>query len=207
MAQVTHDINTKTPGAWAGDFLGREHLLPGGARVDPSQFLATDGTLVTLTANALANATSLAVSALANTIPVGTLLYFGGTAKFARVTTAPAAGATSIAVEAIPTALSNGDVATYAGSGTKPVSIPSGTPIGRTYTERDAGTPFGPAVNTDDEIYLVAFDVSDARQVADVELYRKGGIVKENFLPGWSTMASNLKTAIRARYECTTGVA
>jgi len=207
MAEVSGTTNQLSAPAWAGDFLNREHLMPGGAKLDATQFLATDGATVTLTAGAIVGAVALAVAALANSIPVGTLLYFGGAGKFARVTVAPAAGATSITVEALPTALDNGDVATYAGTGTKAKTVVSGTPIGRTYAERDAGTGFGPAVSTDDEIFLVAFDVTDAATLADVELYRHRSIVKENFLPGWSTMAGALKTALRARYQCTIGQA
>jgi hypothetical protein len=84
-------------------------------------------------------------------------------------------------------------------------SVPSGTAIGRTIAERDAGTGFGPAAAADDEIYLVAFDITDAVRNPDVELYRHNSIVKENFLPGWAGLASGVKTAIRARYTCTLG--
>jgi hypothetical protein len=207
MAEVSGTTNQLSGPVWAGDFLDREHLMPGGAKLDASQFLATDGATVTLTALAAEGAVALAVAALANSIPAGTLLYFGGAGKFARVTVAAAAGATALTVEALPTALANADVATYAGTGTKPKTVVSGTPVGRTYVERDAGGHFGPAVSTDDEIFLVAFDVTDAAELADVELYRHRSIVKENFLPGWSTMAGALKTALRARYQCTIGQA
>lgn len=204
MAQVTQQTNQLTGPAWAGDFLNREHLMPGGAKVDAAQFLTTTGTRVTLTAGAALGATSIAVTALAAPIPTGTTLRFGAS-KFAYTTAAVAAGATSITVEALVTALVAGDTATYAGSGL--VSIPSGTAIGRTYAERDAGNHFGPAADTDDEIYLVAFDVSDATRNNNVELYRHESVVKENFLPGWSTMVTALKTALRARYQCTMGAA
>jgi hypothetical protein len=39
-------------------------------------------------------------------------------------------------------------------------------------------------VSTDDEIFIVAFDVTDAVTYPDVALYRLQGIVKENYLPG-----------------------
>ena len=204
MAGITQGPSrTTAPAAWVGDFLDREHLIAGGARLDPAQFVATDAVVATVgAAGAAQGATSVPVAALAGPIPSGTVLDFGG-AKFARLTAAAAAGATTLAVAALPTALVSGDAATYAGVGLK--TIVSGTPIGRTFAERDAGTPFGPAVSTDDEIYLVAFDIADATRRQDVELYRPGSIVKENFLPGFASMASNLKTAIRARYQCTAG--
>ena len=104
MAGVNTYLNQLTSPTWAGDFLDREHLMPGGAKVDASQFMATDGAAVTLTANALVNAVSIAVSALANPIPSGTLLRFGA-GKYAYTTANAAAGAVTIAVEALPVAL------------------------------------------------------------------------------------------------------
>lgn len=190
---------------WAGEALGPGQLIPGGAKVDAAQFLATDAVVVTMGANASIGATSLTVAALTGPIPSGTVLDFG-TNKFARLTAAAAAGATTLAVAAIPTALTNAtDSATYPGVGRK--SIPSGTPIGRTIAERDANTPYGPAINTDDEIYLVAFDIYDATQINDVELVRNNVVVKENFLPNWTNVGGTLKTAIRSRYRCILGVA
>lgn len=121
---------TLTTPRWAGDYLGRESLIPGGARLDAAAFAAD-------------------------------------------------------------------------AEGRK--GVPSGTAIGRTLAERDAGAGFGPAAATDDEIYLTAFDVTDAARNPDVELYRPGRVVKENYLPGWADLAAELKTAIRERYTCTLG--
>jgi hypothetical protein len=119
---------TLSSARWQGDYLDREHLVPGGATVDAAQFTAgSDGK------------------------------------KY----------------------------------------IPSGTILGRTYAERDAGTGYGPAADTDDEFFLVAFDVSDAGDVADVELYRHGSIVYENFLPvTFSTNSATIQAAIRSAYQC-----
>jgi hypothetical protein len=119
---------------WAGDFLNREHLIPGGAKVN-----AADA----------------------------------------------------------------GFVADSAGR--KP--IPAGTVIARTIAERDASTGFGPAADTDpaSETYIVAFDVTDANDINDVELYRPNSIVKENFLPGWGALSAAVKALVRARYLCTRG--
>jgi hypothetical protein len=96
MAKVEHTSGSVTSPAWAGDFLDRNSLMPGGARVDPAGFTADS-------------------------------------------------------------------------KGRKPIA--SGTLLGRTYAERDAKTGFGPAAATDDEIYLLAFDVTDAVFLPDCELY------------------------------------
>ena len=132
MARMTAETTgTLTAPIWAGDFLNREHLVPGGAKVDPAGFAAD-------------------------------------------------------------------------ANGFKP--IPSGTPIGRTYAERDAGTAFGPADAADDEVYLVAFAVRDALRNNDVELYRHNSIVKENFLPNFAGIAAGVIAKIRSLYSTTKGV-
>lgn len=193
---------TLTSPVWAGDFLNREHLIPGGAKLNAAAFNGPDAVVVTTSAAAIAGAVALAVVALTGPLPADTMLYFGGT-KYARVTVAAAAGATALTVAALPTAIAAGDSATYAGTDAK--AIPSGTIIGRTIAERDALTGFGPAADTDDEIFIVAFDITDADSVADVELYRHGSIVKENFVPGWAGVAAGLKTKVRTLYACTIG--
>lgn len=190
---------------WAGDFLDPQYLIRGGAKLDASQFNATDAVVVDVgAAGAAQGATSVPVDALTGAIPSGTTIWFSA-AKFIHLTAAAAAGATTLTVTAIPTALVDADVATYAGVGRK--TVDSGTPVGRTIAERDAGTGFGPAVSTDDEIMLVAFSVYDVTQIDDVDLVRPfaGFTVKENFLPGFSTWLTALKTAIRARYICVLG--
>jgi hypothetical protein len=90
--------------------------------------------------------------------------------------------------------------------------VASGTLIGRTYAERDAGTGFGPATLTtgtglppiDDEIYLLWQDVADADANADADVYRHGSLVATNFL-SYTPTADQL-TAIRNRYQTTIGV-
>jgi hypothetical protein len=141
------------------------------------------------------------VDALSGPIPSGTVLNFG-TNKFARLTAAAAAGATSLTVAAIPTALVDNDTATYAGTLTK--LVPSGTFLGRSIVERDAGTGFGPWVTGDADEYLLAFDVTDADVNPDCDLYRHGGVVKDNFLPASSQVAGEL-ARIRALYAATRG--
>lgn len=191
-----------TPPEWMADFGSRDHLIPGGIRLDPAQFIGPNGTRVTLTAGAALGATALAVAALAAAIPSGTVLDFGG-AKFARLTAAAAAGATALQVAALPTALNTGDSAVYAGVGA--LSVPSGTALGRTFAERDAGTPFGPTAAGDEEVFLLAFEVTDLSTNADGVAYRPGSVVKENFLPGWTGLTAAVKALIRDRYICQRG--
>ncbi len=204
MARIVDQTNTSTSAGWAGDFLNREHMIPGGAKLDPAQFTDTDAaTVVVGAAGALAAATTVPVAALSDPIPTGTVLSFG-TNKFARLTAAAAAGATSLTVAALPTALVSGDTATYAGVGTT-VTVPSGTVVGRTLAERNAGTAFGPAGAADDEVYIICYDLYNAVINADIELYRPNSIVKENFLPEIATLAAGVITKLRAAYIMTRG--
>jgi hypothetical protein len=198
---------TRSAPVWAGDFFSRDHLIPGGATLDAAQFTQTDAVVVTVgAAGAAIDAVSVPVDALSGPIPSGTVLDFGGK-KFARLTAAAAAGAVTLTTAALATALVDNDTATYPGAtgdiGLK--VVPSGTAIGRTIAERDAGTGFGPAAAADDEVFLTAFDVLDPSVNPDVELYRHGSIVKENFLPAFTGLASGVQTKLRALYQCTLG--
>lgn len=138
MAKVVfNDYSASLSGAWAGDYGSREHSVPGGAKVNPTDFTAdADGV------------------------------------RF----------------------------------------VQSGTLLGRTVAERDAGTGFGPvAVDgttgnvTDTEVYLLLYDVTDASENSDCELYRHGSLVKENYLPGYATLTAQRLAAVRERYECVRG--
>lgn len=194
---------TRTSPVWTNDFLDRDHLIPGGAKADAAQFFAADAVLVTVApAGAAAAATSVPVLALPGAIPNGTLLDFG-TNKFARLTAAAAAGAVTLTVAAIPTALVSLDTARYAGL--KPKALQAGTAVGRTIAERDTSTPYGPAAAADDEVLIVAFDVSDLSRVNDIELVRPNVVLKENFLPGFATLAAGVVTKIRDKYVCIRG--
>lgn len=200
---INQSVTEMTSPVWAGDFMSRDHLVPGPFHVVASQFIAPDGVRVTVdTAGAAANATAVPVTALSGAIPSGTLLDFGGK-KFARLSAAAAAGATSLTVDALATALVAADVATYAG--TKKKSIRDGTAVGRTYAERDAGTGMGPAAATDDEVFLLAFEITDADVDNGAVMYRPNAQVKENRLPDWAGLASGVKDKVRARYLCTLG--
>lgn len=206
MARIVEQTNQLTAAAWAGDYLNREHMIPGGAKLDPAQFNDTDAVVVTVgAAGAIATATSVPVDALSGPIPSGTTLHFG-TNKFATLSAAAAAEDTDLTVLAIPTALVDNDTATYEGVGAS-VTVVSGTIVGRTIAERDAGTAYGPAGASDDEVYIVCFDKYDVSIDPDIELYRPNSIVKETFLPGWAGIASGVKTKVRAAYVCTVGAA
>lgn len=204
---MSRDMTTSGPTLgsprWAGDFMSRDHLVPGPFKLDAAQFTAPDAVVVVVgAAGAAAAATSVPVDALSGPIPSGTLLDFG-TNKFARLTADAAAAATSITVAAIPTALVDNDTATYAGVEKR--SVPSGTAVGRTIAERDAEDGLGPADAADDEVFLTAFDVDDVSKLDDCELYRPGSQVFENYLPEWSGLAAGVQADIRARYLCTLG--
>lgn len=206
MAKMEFSSNTLTQPAWAGECLGTYTLIPAGAKLDPAQFDFDDAVTVTVgAAGAAVDDTTVPVDALSGKIPSGTVLDFGGD-KFATLTADAAAGATSITVRALVTALVDDDTATYAGStGRKPVK--SGTLVGRTFAERAAGTAFGPAaVATDEEIYLIAFDVVDLLHENNAELYRHNCVVKENLLPDWATYTADEKAKIRELYQTVTGV-
>lgn len=188
---------------WAGDFFNREHLLPGGGRVDPAQFRRYDAVVVTVSANAVATDTSIDVDALSGPIPSGTILDFSDAGKFALLTADADAGDISITVEALPENIDDGDTATYPGTELK--TIVSGTLVGRTFAERASGTAFGPAADADDEVFIVAFDVTDADTNADVELVRYGTLIKENLLPGFASLSATLLGKLRANYQTTRG--
>jgi len=191
-----------------GDFLSREHVLPGGIKLDPAQFPGADAIKVTVgTGGAAAAATAVPVVALPGPVPAGTLLDFGG-AKFARLTAAAAAGAVSLAVAALPTALVAGDVAYYNDPKNRK-RVAGGTLVGLTNAELEAaatsGVKWGPAADADDVVYLLAWDTPDVVDNNNADVLRKGTLIKVNNLPGWDTMSAALKAKIRAMYECTVG--
>lgn len=200
---------------WLAEELTADKMIPGGAKIDGSSFLAIDAIKVTLSANAAQGATSLAVGAITTyadgraidskavgVIPSGALLD-AGTGKLAITTAAVDYNATAIPVRAIPTAMSSGDVATYSGKGVR--SVPQGTLVGRTFAERDAGTPLGPWTSGDEEVYLVAFDVLDVTELDEVALVRNQALIKENWLPDWANYSAQKKAALRSKYQVVRG--
>lgn len=202
-------VNAVTKGSpqWAGDFGSRDHLVPGPYKLDASQFTKIgDVKVVVGAAGAAAAATSVPVAALTEAIPSGALLDFG-TNKFARLTAAAAAGAVTLTVAAIPTALVSGDTAYYDVGGIRKF-VQSGTLLGRTIAERDAGTGYGPFADTDpeSESFLLFFDVIDADANNDCELYRPNSQVYETYLPNFASLSATAKAMIRTRYLSTIAV-
>lgn len=205
MAKQQFVGNIRSAPVWLADFTGREHQALFPARIDPTQFVDAGGINVTVGANAAGNAVSITVAALALAsyansvvissgvvvIPNGTTISFGGK-KFATLTADAKLGDTTLTVSALATALVTGDVAVYSPLRTE--LIPSGTVVGRTFAQRDAGTSFGAVsvanLATYDELYLVAFDVVDASNFNDVELVRQGVRIKENYLPAYTAMST-----------------
>lgn len=185
---------------WMGDYGTRDHIVPGGAKVLASGFTASDAVVVDVGAAGAAQfATTVPVGALSGPIPAGAVVTFNA-GKMLRLAVAAAAAATSLTTDPIPLALVDADVSSYTGFGDK--WIPSGTIVGRTIAERDANTGYGPAADADDEVLLVAYDVTDALRNDDVELYRPGGVVYENFLPAFAAASATIKGKIRAAYQC-----
>lgn len=83
--------------------------------------------------------------------------------------------------------------------------VAAGSLIGRTFAEQDADTPFGVAADTDDEIFIVAYDIYDLNEINDAEVLRRGTLIKYNLLPGWTAMSAALKAKVRTAYQPTKG--
>lgn len=198
---------SSTSARWAGDFIGADTILPIPGKIDVPAFDAEGSVQVVVSgAGAAQGATAIPVTGtLSGAIPAGTVLRFSAD-EFATVNGAGGvAGGNSVPVEALVNALEAADTATYPGtSGRK--YIPSGTVFGRTFAERDANAPWGPAADTDDEVYIGTREIYDARQMSDMEFYRPGKVVKENYLPNWANLSAAIKAKIRSVYVTTKGV-
>ena len=213
---VDYGFFQRTTPNWIGTPLTDPKITtPGGIRLDPAQFPREDAVTVVVAVAANANDTSITVTALAYAdgraipstviaIPSGTILRFG-VKKFAILTANAMGGATTLTVEELGHSLALNDTATYAGVARRRL-VRSGTLVSRTFAERTAGTGYGPAVHTDDQIALVAFDIDlEIETLATAYQPNAGNVVYENFLPGFDALSSNLKTAIRSRYTCMIG--
>lgn len=185
-----------------GDFLSRDRLLPGGAKIDAAAYHAFGAVQVVVgAAGALAAATTVPVDALSGPIPSGTTLHFG-TDKFATLDADADEGDTSLSVLAIPTALVDNDTAWYEGTNRK--VIPAGTVV----TRADADDPYGPPDDADAYIGIVAFDVPDADHINDVEIARPGigTVVHRNYLPSgsaWASLSATIQALLIANYNIT----
>lgn len=86
--------------------------------------------------------------------------------------------------------------------------VAAGTLIGRTFAERASGTGFGPAANGDDEVFIIAFDVDTDKDISCTGV-RPGTVIKENFLPDWTSISgsANVLALLRSKYNTQTGAA
>lgn len=200
MAGVTYSSrDTGLSGEWRQDELGREHVLAEGGRLLAAGFPFTGQVTVTAPSGAALAATSITVSALSGPIPTGTTLDFTGTGELVKLTSAALEGATSIAVEALDAAIEAGDTATYVPAGARRF-VPSGTLVGRTIAERDAGTGYGPWVSGDVDGGLIVHDVFDADADPEIALYRHNSLVAEKYLPSGVNL-----TQVRLWYQTIPG--
>jgi hypothetical protein len=104
---------------FVGDVLSREHLLPGGAKIDAAAFNSADAIRAVVgVAGAAIGATSVPVAALPAPIPANTLLSFGALAPVAvTVGVAGAAqGATSVPVAALSGPIPGGTILDFGGA-------------------------------------------------------------------------------------------
>lgn len=200
---TSRDVTLASPQWMAEPISG--HLVAGGVKLDASAFGYEGTVTVTLSAAAVAGATSLSVEALGDAVPSGTVLHFGDAGEFAKLTADAASGATTLTVEAIPSALELGDAADYVPAGAVK-HVKSGTVVGRTYAEMAASGAFGPAADGDDEVFLVAFDIYDVSEDNDATLLRGNVVVFENYLPEAGDLTATVLGKVREKYICKQGV-
>lgn len=202
MAKMTYEPSSGSymQPAWAAEPIGPQNMIPGGAQLDPSGFPASDGFTIAVTAAEVASSTAtIAVAALKGNIPAGYILHFGGT-KYAVLNAAAIEGSVELNAN-LADDLTGNETATYAGITGKKL-VKAGTLVGRTYAERDAGTPFGPYATGDDEVYLLAFDTPDAAINPECELLRHHTLVRDHLLPGWADLPPATQAVIRTQYQC-----
>ena len=205
MARVnTAAQTTLTPPPFIAEPMTPKTMVPGGARLNVAAIPASDQVIVEADGNALVDATDMDVLALTGPIPEGTVLHFGPK-KLAVLTADADEGDTNIDVEALATQIDDGDTATYAGTDPRR-HIPAGTLVGRTLAERAAGTGFTLWDVADEEIFLTAFDVTDAVQNEDVELLRHGTLIYEDRLPNFDALPGGEVVLIRNLYQCIVSV-
>lgn len=203
MPGVTWTSSTLQQPEWAAECLPADKLLNAGTQLDIAQFMFSDSVSLTLAAGAVtagSNKTLTLTSGLTGGIPAGTILDFGA-GEYATLTVKASEGATTITGVTLAADLEGGESATYKGSSGH-ITVESGKLVGRTYTERANGDGFGPAVSTDDEIYIVAFQVERAEIDSGFTAVRHETLVYEDKLPGWNEFDANTKAAVRSRYQC-----
>lgn len=196
---------------FVGDVLSREHLLPGGAKIDAALFNSADAIKIVVgVGGAAADAVAVPVAALSAELPAGAVIPIGAanSKKFIVLSAKALKGAVLLATQPLPTALVAGDTGYYDIPG-EPKRIASGTIIGLTNAELEGaaatGVLWGPAADADDVVRITAYDIQDADSNNDCDLLRPGTLIKVNFLPGWADLSAAIKNKIRATYEVTVG--
>lgn len=154
--------------------------------------------LVKLNGAVSVDATSITVDALSGAIPAGTLLHFGESKEFVKVTAAAAAAATTLTVEVVPTALEDNDEAYYGGTGDKVIAA------GTVMAELSGGklVPRVDRPGSETATCILESSASDGDEAAAASGYGciVGGVIYENLLPtysdaNWSTIKGELNTA------------
>lgn len=194
------DYGQASNAAFMGDFGNREHVLPGGGELDAAAAFLGEGayTIQINDAAAAAGDTTIGVDALPVALPDNTELRFGGVVV--TLNGAATAGATSLTVDALPGAVADNAQATYDTTADTRI-VPAGFVVGRTFTEMAAGAAFGPAADTDDEVFIVLADVNLDRGT-HADFVRPNSLIKEDFLPGFAGLSTAVKAKVRARYVC-----
>ena len=203
MPGQTWDSYTVTSPQWCAEYLNADRLFAAGTQVDPAQFSFADAQTITVTAAATAgDPVAISIEALEAAIPAGQVLDFGSGKLFTLAEKANI-GATSL-TGALAVSLTGNETYAYPGLEARTV-VPSGTLVGRTYAERDAGDGFGPAdLANDEEIFIVAFANDFVERDAGVTLVRHDVAIYENKLPGFADLNAAGQTKVRELYDCRT---
>lgn len=195
------DFGQATGAAFMGDLGDREHIF--GGQLDKSaNFLGAGVYTIKINDAAAAQGdTTITVDALPVALPDGAKLQFGSV--IVTLNGAKAAGQTSLTVLALGGDIADDTEATYDTSADSNIAL-AGSVVGRTNAEAIAGTAFGPAGDSDDQVYILAEDV-DLSVSGDCNLVRHGSLIKQNFLPTWSSLSSTVKGKIYSDYEVVKG--
>jgi hypothetical protein len=149
----------------------------------PDTYRAGTSYTITTSAQALAAATSISVTALPVALPVGQVLDFSGTGEFARLTAAAAAGATSITVEALDAQIESGDTATYRVSESNDKVIEAGTVMCQLSTGKIV--PRADRPGSEEAIGLLISTATENSRSESLSGHGiiVGGVIYENLLP------------------------
>lgn len=186
--------------AFLGEAPNYNTLMPHGAKFNPAGVDAVDKTTLTVQGAIVAGATKIPLTTKLNNsvgIVSGMTLRFGAVDVVTSSWTSPEAK--EIMVYPTSGAIADATVLSYPGYGARPLR--SGTTVGRTVAERDAGALFGLGDGGDYELFLVAFDVPDVTTKNEIVLVRWGTRIKENRIPGFGALAAGVQVKLRQLYQ------